>query len=162
MQDVEPIAIAQISRRFHAAVAAETYAIGFKLIDLEATLAAIETCDIIAVALARDLEIIDPMIELNADRKRKCRGERAAFAPRRGMTIGHIKQQRRERHFRGCVLARRQQIVAMLGEKSRRRFAGSERRMPQAGGEERLIGGYAERGGLLEAGNELAPRLVAG
>src|SRR5438105_9392211 len=88
MQDVEPIAVAQISRRFHAAVAAETYAIGFKLIDLEAALATIETCDITAVALARDLEIIGPMIELNADRKRKCRGERAAFAPRRRMRVG--------------------------------------------------------------------------
>ena len=34
--------------------------------------------------------------------------------------------------------------------------------MPQAGGEKRLIGGHAESDGLLQAMNELAPRLIAG
>ena len=123
---------------------------------------AIEACDIAAVALAHDFEFVDAMIELDADGNRKRRRQRPPAPPRRRKRVGDVKQQRRKRRLRSRILARRQQLVAMFADEGRRRFAGGERGMPQAGGEKRLVGGDAERDGLFEAANQLAPRLVAG
>ena len=58
--------------------------------------------------------------------------------------------------------ARRQQFVAMLPDERGGRLAGRERWVPQAGGEERLIGGDAERDRVFKPMDELAPRLIAG
>ena len=73
-------------------------------------------CVMAAVALASDFRIINHIIEFKPDRKRKRRRQRPAASPRRRMDIGDIEQHRRQRRFRGPILARRQQFTAMVCE----------------------------------------------
>ena len=85
----------------------------------------------------------------------------ASAAPWRRMRIGDVKQQRRQRGFRVVVRARRQQFVAMLADERRGRLALGKAGMAQAGNQKSLIGGDAERRGLLQSADQPAPRLVA-
>ena len=73
--------------------------------------------------LNKELEIMDAVIELNADGNWKRCGQGPPAPPWRRVRVGHIQEQRRERCFRSRVLARRQQIVAMLADEGGRRLA---------------------------------------
>ena len=123
MQDVKPVAIAQKPCRFHYVVDTETNGIAAEFVDLEPALAAVDVCDITAVAPAHDFEIVDAVIELKADGHWKRGCQRSSAPPWRRVSVGHIQEQRRKGRFRSCILARRQQNVAIFSDKSRGRFA---------------------------------------
>src|SRR5450759_3674579 len=159
---MEPIAIAEEPCRFHQAAGAKTNRVAAEFVDLEPVLAAIEACEITAVALADDFEIVDTMIERDADGNWKCCRQCPSAAPRRCMGVGDIQQQRRKGRFRCRVFAQRQQIVAVPPNEGSGRLSRRKGRMCQAGREKRLIGRYAERNSLFKAMNEPAPRLIPG
>ena len=69
VQDEEPVTIAEESCGYRKAVAAEADAIAAEFIDFEAVFATIETCDVAAIALARDFEFVDAMIEFDTKRE---------------------------------------------------------------------------------------------
>ncbi len=70
----------------------ETNAIATELVDLEPVLTALEACDITAVALTDDFEIMNAAIDFDAKRKRKRRRQRPPPPPRRRMGVGDIQQ----------------------------------------------------------------------
>ena len=163
MQDIKPVAVAKEPCRFDQIIAAETDRIATDLVDLEPLLAAIEAYDVTTIALTHDLRIMDVVIEFNANGNWKRRRQCSSAPPRRRGGIGNTEQQRRKSYvpgFRACTA--RKQIVTMLADESCRRFASGECGMPQASGEKRLIGRYAECRRLFEGVDELAPSLVAG
>ena len=91
--------------------------------DLEPVLLATEGYGIAAVPLAYNLDIMDAMIDLHANRSRKRRRQRPSASPWRRMHVGDVEQQRRERDIGSRVLARRQQLIAIFADEGRRRFA---------------------------------------
>jgi hypothetical protein len=104
MQQIEPVAVAEEGGRFRKTIAAEADAIAAQRVDLEPVFAAIAACEIAAIPLARDFQIIDAVIELDADGNRKRRCQRPAAPPRRRVSVGDVKQQRGQRRVRGRVL----------------------------------------------------------
>ena len=86
MQQIKPVAVAEESGRFRKAVAAEADAVAAQRVDLEPMLAAIAAGEIAAIALARDFQIVDAVIELDADGNRKRRRQRPPAPPRRRMS----------------------------------------------------------------------------
>ncbi len=62
MQDAKPIAVPGKSRGFHDAVGTETNRIAIKLVDFEPVFAAIAACEVTAIALTSDLDIMDNVL----------------------------------------------------------------------------------------------------
>src|SRR5450432_3670245 len=154
MQEIKAVAIAEEARRFRQAIDAISDRVAVELIDLKPDLMTIGACDIAAIALAHDLRFVNFTIEFDARGNRKCRRQRPPLAPRRRVAVARIEQQCRQRHIRWHLAARRKQFVAVLPDESGGRLTRRERGMTQARREKRLIGGDAERDGVLKPVDE--------
>ena len=151
VQHVKPVAIPEEAFGLGNAVAAEADDVATEFVDFKPVLDTLDVCEIGAVALAHDLNVVDASIELDPNGSRKRRGERPPATPWSRIGVADIKQQGCQRHIRRRILARRQQGVPMLLDESGGGFAAGKGGMPQARHQKPLIGGYPERRGLLEA-----------
>src|SRR6478735_10731945 len=98
MQEIEPVAVAKKFYGFREAVAAEPNGIAVGRVDLDPVQCVLKP-PIAAIALARELDIMDFVIEFETKRNGERRRERSPALPFRRKGIGHIKQQRREFGF---------------------------------------------------------------
>src|SRR4051794_21735775 len=115
---MKAVAVAAITRLLREAVDSISDRIATKFFDLEAQVGAREVCEVAALALAHDFNLIDVPADPDAHRNRERCRQRTSLAPRPRAAVGDVKQQCCKRQLR-CPGAGRHKLVAVLCDESR-------------------------------------------
>src|SRR4051794_14451147 len=97
---MKAVAVAAIARPFREAVDAISDGIATELFDLEGQFATREVCDVAALALAYDFQLMNMPVDPDAHRNRERCRQRTSVAPRPRAAVGDVKQQGGKRQLR--------------------------------------------------------------